>query len=363
MRVLSKISWVAFMLPLLIWSCAPMDQPTIIPQTGSTLVSPAAGSSLVLLEAAKGDSITFQVTAPDFGVPGAVEITYKLEMAKGGTNFAKVVNLATTKTPVIKVKTEDLNIKALAEGLEAGKAGAVDFRVTTSINRSLSDLVGASSSLNVTPYLAVPPIKNLFLVGDATAAGWNNNNNNVPLFWHPDNPKIYYYVGYFAAGGFKVLEKLGAWQPQYGTSGGGNIGVALTPGPEPDPIAVATAGYYSLVFNLETNKYTLTAYTGDTSVEHASVGIIGDSTPGKWDNSTPMASRNFGGNQIWSITQTVTDGFIKFRANNTWAVNWGATKPIAGQAVLGSPDNIPIEAGSYNMWFNALDGRYLFIKQ
>jgi hypothetical protein len=204
----------------------------------------------------------------------------------------------------------------------------------------------------------------LFLVGDATAAGWNNNNNNVPLFWHPDNPKIYYYVGYFAAGGFKVLERLGAWQPQYGASGAGSIGVALTPGaPEPDPIAIPIAGYYSLTFNLETNKYSLAPYAGDTSVEYASVGIIGDSTPGKWDNSTPMTSRNFGGNQIWSITQTVTNGNIKFRANNTWDVNWGSTKPIAGKAVLGSPDNIPIEAGSYKMWFNALDGRYLFIKQ
>lgn len=333
MRVLSKMSWAAFLLPLLIWSCAPMDQPTIIPQTGSTLVSPAAGSSLVLLEASKADSISFQTTAPDFGVPGAVEITYKLEMAKGGTNFAKVVALGTSKTPVIKVKTEDLNGKLLAEGLEAGKAGAVEFRVTTSINRSLSDLVGAVSSLTVTPYLATVVLPSLRVPGDYQS--WNPGNNNTIIFSvKSDNV----YEGFVhinsGSGEFKFITGP-KWDdfPDYGTGDapgslkqkGGNLKI---PGD----------------FGTHRVKADLTKLTYE--IERIGVwGIIGSATTGGWDKETPMTFN--AANNILTITTNLSAGEMKFRTH-TWDHNYGLGS-APGEGGAGGP-NIPIaSAGNYTI--------------
>lgn len=332
MRVLSKISWVAFMLPLLIWSCAPMDQPTIIPQTGSTLVSPAAGSSLVLLETAKGDSITFQVTAPDFGVPGAVEITYKLEMAKGGTNFAKVVNLATTKTPIIKVKTEDLNNKALAEGLEPGKAGAVEFRVKTSINRSLSDLTGAASSVNVTPYKATVVLPSLRVPGDYQS--WNPGNNNTIIYSVNSNNIYEGFVHILSgSGAFKFITGP-EWDkfPDYGAD--------ATPGKlvqkGADIKIPGDFGTYRVKADLSALTYEL--------VRIGVWGIIGDAVNG-WDTEVPM---NFNKDQnILTIDYALKVGKMKFRTN-TWDHNYGLGS-APGEASAGGPD-IPIaEAGNYTI--------------
>lgn len=150
MKVLSKLVWVAFILPLLLWSCSPVDDPAIIPQTPSTITSPAAGSAIVLTEANKADSLTFTATVPDFGVAG--NYTYNLEMAKGGTNFATVVALGSDTIPTIKVGIENLNRRLVTAGLEPNVAGNVDFRIKTTIDRSLSPLVGAATTLSLTPY-------------------------------------------------------------------------------------------------------------------------------------------------------------------------------------------------------------------
>lgn len=61
MRVLSKFIWVAFMLPIIMWSCSPIDEPAIIPQTASTLTSPTAGTAIVLLQDEKEDTIFFRL--------------------------------------------------------------------------------------------------------------------------------------------------------------------------------------------------------------------------------------------------------------------------------------------------------------
>jgi len=60
----------------------------------------------------------------------------------------------------------------------------------------------------------------------------------------------------------------------------------------------------------------------------------------------------------------LTDGEFKFRANDAWDNNWGnASEALSGKAGLGSSDNMPATPGTYNIWFNDLDGRYILIPQ
>lgn len=194
------------------------------------------------------------------------------------------------------------------------------------------------------------------MVGKFTAPGCNNNNNNPPLFRDPANKDLYVYTGFFAVGEFKILEKLGQWQPQYGTNEGSAISKNAGGGTDPGNFAITTAGHYTFTVNLTANTFTLVPFTGVADVYYPTVGIIGNSTPGGWDSSTAMTNLTFD-KHIWHITATVTNGEIKFRANDAWTISWGALTPISGKAELGSPSNIPIVAGTYKLWFNSLDGR------
>ena len=56
----------------------------------------------------------------------------------------------------------------------------------------------------------------------------------------------------------------------------------------------------------------------------------------------------------------LTDGEIKFRADDAWDVSWGSDTALSGFATLGGP-NIPAMAGTYDIWFNDLDGGYILI--
>lgn len=356
MRIFTRKTWVAFLLPL-IWACGEMEEPRIIPQTASNLVTSA--NSIVLTLEDEEEKIIFNVSEADFGIP--TEVTYTLQVDRPGNNFANPVDLGSSTTTAIEVVVGELNSKAVSKGITAGEKGNMEFRVKATVQRSLSPLVGQVKVLEVTTYRSASAIRNLFLVGDATAAGWNNNNNNTPLFRDGANADIYHYTGFFAQGAFKVLEKLGAWQPQYGSNDGSTIAVNPGGGSDPDVISVPAAGYYTLTFNLSNNTFTFVPFTGSTTTTFATVGIIGSATSRGWDESTAMTKSTFD-EHIWRVTAPLTNGEMKFRANNAWDVNWGANTKLSGLGTQGGP-NIPVDAGSYAIWFNSLDGRYLLIEQ
>jgi len=75
-------------------------------------------------------------------------------------------------------------------------------------------------------------------------------------------------------------------------------------------------------------------------------GLIGDATPGGWDNSTPMTYDPATG--LWSVTTTLVNGAFKFRANNSWDINLGGD---LNNLSYGG-DNIPITGGTYTITLN-----------
>jgi len=106
----------------------------------------------------------------------------------------------------------------------------------------------------------------LFLLGDATTAGWSNANA-LPLT--RVSPGIFRITTPLTAGGWiKFIETLGQWQPQWGTweregtaSGGPlfrNPPPPAFPGQTNDPDAIpspAVAGTYTIEVNLHTMRY------------------------------------------------------------------------------------------------------------
>lgn len=355
MRVFTRILWVAFLLPL-IWSCGEIAPPPIITQTSSSILST---SPIILAEEDAEEFIAFEVSQPDFGVP--TEVTYYIQMDRPGNNFATPFDLGFNTSTTVLVEVSEINRRAISKGIIPGETGNMEFRVRAVPTRSLPTLLGSPVTIAVTTYADAIILRNLFLVGEATAPGWSNDNNNPALFRDPENTDLYIYTGFFNAGGFKVLGTIGAWQPQYGTNDGSTIAVNEGGGSDPDVFTIPAAGFYTFTMDLEANTFSIVPYTGTPGTDYATVGIIGDATPGGWDASTAMTKSAFDGN-IWRITAALTAGEMKFRANDAWTVNWGANTPISGKGTQDGP-NIPIEeAGTYTIWFNSLDGKYILIQ-
>lgn len=211
--------------------------------------------------------------------------------------------------------------------------------------------------------------REFYLVGDATAAGWDPDNNNTPLFRDGENDDIYYFQGRFAGGddveGFKLLEELGAWQPQWGGTNG-ELFVNPGDGNDPDAFGVDNDAYYSLMVNVDEMTYTWEEIDESTATVYNEIGIIGTATTGDddgWNDDIDLIQSDFNPH-IWYINDLeLADGEAKFRADGAWDISWGATTEYSGQGANNNDPNIPVTAGTYDVWFNTLDARYILIPQ
>ena len=120
------------------------------------------------------------------------------------------------------------------------------------------------------------------------------------------------------------------------------------------------------------------AYDPDVTLPVEVIELIGDAMPGNWDSGLPM-TRDSRDPNVWRLRTQLTDGHIKFRADNSWSSNWGApnrpehwgTGSIfsfggdasavfpKGTAQFGGLD-IPADAGSYDVTFNSQSFEYSF---
>jgi len=100
----------------------------------------------------------------------------------------------------------------------------------------------------------------------------------------------------------------------------------------------------NLVEKFESNPIDLDALNGTLSGTLSDWGIVGDGTPAGWGGpDTEMYETS--ANQ-YALYTTLTDGFLKFRFNEDWGVNYGDDDPQDGTLEAGG-GNIPVTAGSY----------------
>ena len=312
----------------------------------------------------------------DFDAPTTVR--YELQgstdtIFESPTVFAS--NIAETNYAVTVKDMLDLAAEAGLdndpETEDAPNTGTLYFKVRAYVGDTApSNVEEISETIGLTVVLPETESKEpaklqLYMVGDASLDGWINNANNTPLFRDPADDNIFYYTGYFNAGSFKFLTTLGSWAPMYGVDpdAAGSLMYRETENDtDPGNIDVNEAGYYSLMVNLNDLTYTFEPYDASAATSYTTIGILGDSTPDAWDadqDMTPLANDP----HIWYINEIqLTDGEAKFRAGDAWDVSWGANTPLSGEATLSGP-NIPVTAGIYDVWFNDLTGRYIFIPQ
>ena len=86
-----------------------------------------------------------------------------------------------------------------------------------------------------------------------------------------------------------------------------------------------------------------------------SIGILGDAFGG-WNDDQDLITID-GENYAGIFTAVAGEG--KFRQDNAWDINWGATDFPSGLGTQGGP-NIPVPAGTYLVIFNRTTGFYSF---
>lgn len=141
------------------------------------------------------------------------------------------------------------------------------------------------------------------VIGDATPSGWDDD---TPLTYDADSKTWIGAMTILSTGEYK-FRGVDDWSINLG----GSLDALVQDGA--NIASPVTEADYAFTLDLSTpNTYT-------ASVNRW--GIIGDATPGGWDNDTDMTWNS--GNEVFTITADLTAGEMKFRADDDWAVNLG----------------------------------------
>ena len=333
MKNILKSTIFAFLL-IALGSCENDIEAVATSQSGATLLTPTTGTELVLLQSKEDDIATTLVwDYSDFGVETSG--TYTVEIAKAGTDFAEPIAAGTTTNRYLTWTVKELNGVLSANGFLPFVQSSVDVRIKATLGTAANAQINYSNPimLKVTTYTSELPQ----LAVPGNHQGWNP----------PTAPRIASsafgetdYEGYIWLDGehkFVAPDATGVYDwnkgPDFGDDG--TFTGKLVEKDEKN--ATVVAGYYLVKADTEKLTYseTLTNW-----------GVVGDAT-GSWDNSTNMTYNN--DTKVWTVTIDLTDKFIKFRANNSWDINYGDTG-ADGSLELNSNDNIKVAAaGNYTI--------------
>jgi starch-binding outer membrane protein SusE/F len=274
------------------------------------------------------------ITAKPVEVGFKASVTYILEAAAAGTDFANVVELFSgTKVEEIKFKVSDLNGLFLRR-FKADESVNVDFRIRAILvvdagASAPMEYVSATKTAQVTPF----GLPRLNLMGSGRDQKIESAKGDGVYFG---------YVKLDATKAFTLKDP--DTNTEYGAAG-----AALAAGGA--GISVNAGGWYQLTANTNDMSYKVDPYM---------IGLIGSATPNGWD--TPDQKMDYDvEKQNWSITLNLVDGEIKFRKNDGWAWNLGGTP---GKLTQGG-ENIAVTAGNYTITLTIINdqtGTYTIVK-
>lgn len=313
-------------------------------------------------------AISLNWSESNYGQQTAVNYAVQFSMDEAFTT--PVTATTVTGNSSITLSVGELNSAAGNAGLNPFEWATLYTRVVASLGTQQSVPI-ASNTLNFDVYPFFNYVFNdYYLVGNGVAPGWNNNNNNPPLFRDSENPDLYYFTGFFSKpssdfseGRFKVLETIGLWQPQWGVTDnegeddpktkGDIAGNPGTQSNDPGRFGVPTEGFYQFTINFASRKYTTTPYDASGATSPSSLAIEGSSVA-----STAMTALAFDGHIWYANGVHLVPGEVAFIADGN---AWGSTTSFSGVATNGGGSIPVVVEDDYDIWFNDLTGRYILI--
>lgn len=311
-------------------------------QGGADIPIPAAGEFTVTFNSTTG-AYKFSVTS-DIGIIGSAtpggwdEDTNMFPDTLDANKYSIRLKLTLGAAKFRANDGWDVNWGALDFPSGVGTQGGPDIPINTA---GKYDITFDKSTGEYT-FTEVVEFNTISIIGDATPGGWDADTY---LTKDAADPNVWKTTLVLNNGAAKFRAN-SAWTLNWGGDDfPSGIGV---PGGNNIPI---DSGEYLVVFNTSTLAYNFYPI-------FASVGIIGDATPGGWDVETAM-TQDPNDRSIWRLRKILTDGELQFRANNAWDVFWGSGDFPTGTATLEGPP-VPIPAGEYKITFNSATGVYSF---
>nr|WP_315171001.1 SusE domain-containing protein [uncultured Flavobacterium sp.] len=310
------------------------DRPVIEGVDSPVLTAPTSGAAYVLKpENAAAQAERFTWKSANFS--GDVQITYAVQIDKKGNDFKtpQVLGSVVAENQV-SVTVESMNKAALALKATPFSPGEYQVRISA-VTGNMAPMYSNVIGIVLTPYTTENP--KLWVPGGYAAA------SGYPKDWDPaSSPQLSAsgfgkvdfegYVNFAGAGEYKFTS-FPEWKGEFGAGA-----TAGTLDPKGANLKMTAAGYYRIEVDTEKLTYKTTA---------TSWGIVGDATPGSWDNSTAMTYDPAA--KVWKVTAALVGGKeMKFRANNNWDVNMGDTG--ANGSLEYGGDNIKVAAaGNYTI--------------
>ncbi len=232
---------------------------------------------------------------------------------------------------------------------------------TTGVYKIVVDF--QTNKWTVTP-VSVP--SNLYIVGDATAGQWNNPVPTPSQQFTQLDPYTFALVINLTAGkSYLFLPVNGDWSHKYGGSvDGSSPSRLLADGDVPgsNTPAPSATGQYLIVVNFFTNTYSAVPYSGN-------LFVVGDATPGGWNNPVPTPSQQFTETSLGvfqlTVSLTANKSLLFLPVNGDWSHKFGGTGANNSNNVLG--DNLkaegsdlkaPATSGSYAITVNFITMTY-----
>ena len=352
-------------------SCEEFETEPVIKYRGAPNLS-FNGSSSILLSQETAGNVAFSLSwsTADFGYFAAVN--YSVQMGIGGTSFGTQRELTTTSKLNYSINEGALNDILVMLEQEPGVPVDLEVRLKAFVSDNTDPQYSKVFSFTAVPFsVKLPPI---YLLGDATDPGWDNQNALPAPYM---SPGIYGIVAHLKANAYlKFIKTLGAWAPQWGTDANGtNTGGNLVYRPDEtvsDPPAIpspAVEGDYRVVADID--KLTYTIYPIPDVVY-----LVGGATTIGWDAANALAfTKNSVGKYSLTTDLSVGNGGMKIlAAQGQWAPQWGApdgSSPVFGKlayrATESNPDPPqipePSVAGTYKIVIDFTENTYTITKQ
>ncbi|MCO6496580.1 MAG: SusE domain-containing protein [Chitinophagaceae bacterium] len=316
--------------------------PYLIPLT----LTPSTNGPLVLgVSQASSNAISFSWNSSNYGNH---TIYYAIQIDKAGGDFSSpvVVHYGTATSGNMSVN--DLNTYAINAGVAGGDTDDLQFRVVSYMDDSYTTALVKSAVVTITTTTYVPIPDNLYIVGDATL-GWWNNPVPVPQqqFTRVDAYSFSINVWLIAGGSYLFLPVNGDWSHKYGgatdgTEPGGATLLKDNAVPGSNTPAPPTTGVYKITVNFQTNKFTVTPVQVPDNLY-----IVGDATPGGWDNPVAVPAQQF--TKIDAATFAIVinlnagGSYLFLPVNGDWGHKFGGSTDgtEAGGGILKADGAVP----------------------
>lgn len=298
-------------------------------------------------------AVKFEWVNPKFNIQ--VAFNNSLEFAKAGTNFQSVKSVDVS-APDLKVTytVRDLNKIILDAGFLANVANQIEVRLKSKIGNIT--LYSQPVSMTVTPYLVELP--SFYLVGDASAVGWNastaqllyKNENFSTIYTYLENGKSFRFLGQQdwnplnysmdTAGMNDTYKYFKTWSSNLAAAPAENIQFT------------GATGMYKVVIDADPAQKSITVSPSAINTWNpASLYMVG--TINGWNAGGAIAMTNLGNGKFEHTIALPAGSQFKFLGQQSWGdLDWGNISADGNTGYLGP------KGSNGNITFDGTGGNY-----